>query len=78
MGNILSEIITLLVSGITDFAAGLGEGISALAQSIFLEVGVNGATTLSTFGGLIVVFAAISLTIGLSRLIFRWVSSFGH
>ena len=43
-------------------ATGIGQGLSALANSIFLETPSNSTTPqLSTFGGLIVVFAGIAL-----------------
>ena len=77
MSTLLQEIISLLVSGITGLASGIGSGLSSLVQSIFLEVGTDGAMQLSVFGGLIVVFAGISLAIGLSRWVVNWVTSLG-
>lgn len=79
MTALLQEIIALLVSGITGIATGIGEGLSNLVQSIFVTVGTDGAVEgLSTYGGLIVVFAGISLAIGLSRFVVNWVSSLGN
>lgn len=78
--QVVSAIVEILVSGLTEFATGLGEGIGALAKALFFETtgtGADATTTLSVFGILICVFAAISLTIGLSRLIFHWLSSLG-
>lgn len=78
MTTILTEIISLLVAGISGLATGIGEGLSNLVQSIFLTVGEGGAIEgLSTFGGLIVVFAGVSLAIGLSRWVLNWVTSLG-
>ena len=77
MGSVLSDIITILVDGITEYAAGFGAGLGAAAEAIFLTTGEGGAQTLSTFGGLIVVFAALSLAIGVTKLIFNWVTSLG-
>ena len=77
MSGVLQEIITLLVSGISQMATGIGSGLSALANAIFLDTtGTNPA--LSTFGGLIVVFAGIALAIGLSRYVVNWVTSLGN
>lgn len=73
---ILTQIIEILVGGITGIAEGIGAGLSTLAQAIFLT-GDGDAQTLSTFGILIVVFAGISLAIGLSRLVVRWLSTLG-
>lgn len=81
MSAVLQEIITLLVSGISQMATGIGSGLSALATAIFLEnTGTAQAPSyaLSTFGGLIVVFAGIALAIGLSRFVVNWVTSLGN
>lgn len=73
---ILSQVIEILVGGITGIAEGIGAGLSTLATSIFLS-GEGETQTLSTFGILVVVFAGISLAIGLSRLVVRWISTLG-
>lgn len=77
MEAILTEIISLLVGGITGIAAGIGEGLSALATNIFLTGDATNGYELSVFGGLIAVFGGISLAIGLSRLVVKWVASLG-
>lgn len=77
MTELLTEIISILVSGITGIASGIGQGLSELVQTIFLETSTEGAMQLSTFGGLIVVFAGVSLAIGLSRWVVNWVTSLG-
>lgn len=76
MSAVLSEIITLLTSGLTQMATGIGGGLTALVTSIFIDTTGDGMT-LSVFGGVVVVFAGISLAVGLSRLVVRWVSSLG-
>lgn len=74
--NILTEIINLLVGGISGVATGIGQGLSTLAQSVFLDT--SGATpTLSAFGALVVIFAGISLAIGLCRWVVNFVTSLG-
>ena len=78
MTTVLTEIIALIVSGITGIASGIGAGLSELVQAIFLEVSETGDIEgLSIFGGLIIVFAGISLAIGLSRWVVNWVTSLG-
>ena len=57
----------------TGIAQGIGEGLSTLVTSIFL----TSTGGLSVFGTLVVVFAGISLAIGLCRLIVRWLSTLG-
>lgn len=80
MTAILTEIISILVGGIQGIAAGIGGGLSTLVKEIFLTTtgtGEAAVTSLSTFGSLIVVFAGISLAIGLSRWVVNWVTSLG-
>lgn len=74
MTAIFSEIIKILIAGITGIAQGIGSGLTTLAQSIFLG---TEAGTLSVFGGLVVVFAGISLAIGLCRWVVDWITSLG-
>lgn len=75
--ELVTEIVEILVSGISGIASGIGEGLSTLAQAIFMTTAEGGTQTMSTFGILIVVFAGISLAIGLSRLVVSWISSLG-
>lgn len=78
--QIMQAIIEILVGGISEVAKGIGGGLSTLAQSVFLTTTGEGAaatTSLSTFGVLIVVFAGISLAIGLSRWVVNFVASLG-
>lgn len=78
MPAVLNEIIELLTSGVTGIATGIGSGLSNLVQNIFLEVGTGGEVEgLSTFGGIIIIFAGVSLAIGLSKLVVHWVTSLG-
>ena len=76
MSAVLTEIIDILGSGIGGIATGIGSGLTSLVSNIFLDV--EGDTTkLSVFGGVIVVFAGVSLAIGLSRWVVNWVTSLG-
>lgn len=77
MSSVLQEIITLLTSGITQLASGIGSGLKELVTGIFLDTTGN-STALSTFGGVIVVFAGVALAIGLSRWVVNWLTSFGN
>lgn len=74
--GILTEIVQILVGGITGVAQGIGGGLQALATNIFLE-GTGDTQTLSVMGTLIVVFAGISLALGLSRWVLNFVTSLG-
>ena len=74
--EIVSEIVTILTSGITTFAQALGGGISQFAQSLaFTGTGEN--QTLSIYFVLVLVFAGVSLVISLTRRIFDWLSTLG-
>lgn len=79
MASVLQEIVSLLVAGITGIASGIGQGVSSLVQNIFLTG--NGTTdspyALSTFGGVVIVFAGISLAVGLCRWVMSFVTSLG-
>ena len=76
MSSILTEIIQLLTGGITGIASGVGQGLQSLVTSIFIDS--SGTTqSLSVFGGVIVIFAGVSLAIGLCPLIFHWLTSMG-
>lgn len=77
MSAVLIEIIELLTDGLVAFGEGIGSGVSSMVTSLFLT-GTGETMTLSTFGGLIVIFAGIALTIGLSRWIMNWVTSLGN
>ena len=79
METILTEIIELMIGGITGIAGGIGSGLSELVSNIFLKVGETGTIEgMSVFGGLIVVFAGVALAIGLSRWVVNWVTSLGN
>lgn len=75
--EILNEIVGILVGGITGVATGVGQGLQSLATNIFLETGEGGVQSLSVMGTLIVVFAGISLALGLSRWVLNFVTSLG-
>lgn len=74
MTAILQEIISILVAGISGIAKGVGEGLTTLTQALFLG---SEPGSLSVFGGLVVVFAGISLAIGLCRWVVDWITSLG-
>ena len=74
---IMTEIIGIIVSGLTGIGEGIGGALSSMATAIFLQ-GSGDAKTLSVFGTLIVVFAGISLAFGLTRWVLNFVASFGQ
>lgn len=77
---LMSDIIKILVGAIKEFATGIGEGLSSLAQSIFLVTtgeAASATTTLSVFGIVILIFAGVSLAVGLSRWVVNFITSLG-
>lgn len=79
MANILTEFIQLLVGGITELAAGIGNGVNGFVQDLFLTVGTDGTVTgLSTFGGVVAIFGGVALATGITKLIFNWIRSIGN
>ena len=78
MSAVLQEIISLLTAGISQIATGIGAGLSNLVTEIFLKVSETGEVMgVSTFGGVIIIFAGVSLAIGLSTLVVHWITSLG-
>lgn len=79
MATVLTEFINILVGGVTTMATGLAGGIVAMAKALFLEVSEQGAVTgLSIFGGIVAIFAGISLAVGITTRVYLWVTSLGH
>ena len=75
--SILTDIIGILTGGLVETGSAIGEALSSMAEAVFLT-GTGESQTLSTFGTLIVVFAGISLALGLSRWVINFVASFGR
>lgn len=76
MTGVLSEIVQILVGGITQMASGIGSGLNTMVTSLFID---NSGTTstLSTFGGVVAIFGGIALAVGLTTLVTKWVMSLG-
>lgn len=75
--ELMNDIITILVGGITQVGTAIGEGLSTLVTKIFTVAGAEGALELSTFGTVIVIFAGISLALSLCYLIVHWIGTLG-
>lgn len=75
--EIVTEIVEILVSGLTSLGTGIGSGVANFASALaFTGTGDN--QTLSVYFILVIVFAGVSLAIGLTTLIFNWLSSLGN
>ena len=74
--QILTEIIELLSGSLISLGNAIGKGLSSMVQSLFLDTSAD-TTKLSTFGMVIMIFAGISLAIGMTKWVTNFVSSFG-
>lgn len=77
---LVTEIISILTSGISGIATGVGGGLSTLAKGIFFETTTAGDTSttgLSVLGVCIITFAAISLGLALCRWVLNFFTSLG-
>lgn len=70
---IMSEIVSILTSGITDFGSGLAGGINGYVKALF----ISSSGRLSTTAVIISVFAAIALVTGITALVWNWISTLG-
>lgn len=74
--EIISEIVSVLVSGLTSFGQGIGRGISDIVTAMMFT-GSGESQKLSPYFVAVLVFAAVALTIGLTRLVFNWLGNLG-
>lgn len=77
MTAIMSEIVNLIVSALSGIGEGIGGALTSMATAIFLE-GTGETQSLSVFGGLVIIFAGISLAFGLTRWVLNFITSLGN
>lgn len=78
MTAVLTEFVKILVGGIVDLAKGIANGVAEMATALFLKTGEQGAVTgLSTFGGIVAIFAGLALAVGITTKVYLWVTSLG-
>lgn len=75
--QIVTEIVNILVSGLTSLGTGIGSGVANFAKALAFE-GTGENQTLSTYFILILVFAGVALAIGLTTKIFNWLQNLGN
>ena len=79
--NLVTEIVEILVAGISELGSGIGSGITNFVQSLaFVTVGegTSATTSISPYFVLVLVFAGVALAVGLTTRIFTWLSSLGN
>jgi len=79
VANALSQFVDILVGGIVDLAEGIATGVSTMAQALFLEVDstTHAVSGLSTFGGIVAIFAGLALAVGITTRVYLWITSLG-
>ena len=75
--EIVQEVVSILVAGITQLGQGIGSGISAFATALAFQ-GTGENQTLSVYFILVCVFGGIALAVGLTTKIFNWLSNLGN
>ena len=79
MATVLQQIVDILVGGLTNMATGIAGGLNTMATQLFVTG--TGTTSdpyqLTVFGGIIAIFAGVSLAVGLTTLVTRFIMSFG-
>lgn len=74
---IVQAILDILFAGLTETGSAIGAGISSMVTSL-VYTGEGNAQTLSPFFILVVVFAAVSLGLALTRWVLNFATSFGN
>lgn len=80
MSTVLSEFVQILVGGISQLAQGIAAGVAEMAQALFLKVdsSTGAATGLSMFGGIVAIFAGLSLAVAITTKVYTWITSLGN
>ena len=80
MAAALQEFVQILVGGISDLATGIAQGVSSMAQELFLETDAttHAVTGLSVFGGIVAIFAGLALAVGITSKVYTWITSLGN
>lgn len=84
IGTALEQFVNVLVGGIESLATGIANGVVSMAKALFLDITpASGSTAevingLSVFGGIVAIFAGISLAIALTTRVYTWVTSLGN
>ena len=78
MGNVLTDFVDLLVGGIVSLAGAIATGVSTMAQALFLKVEGGVVVGLSTFGGIVAIFAGLALAVAITTKVYMWITSLGN
>lgn len=74
--TVIETLIDIMVSGISAFAVNIGKGINDVVVNVFVDTSQE-TFALTTFGGVVAVFAGLALAVGLSKLITSFIMRLG-
>lgn len=74
--NPVTDSISIIVSGLTEFGKGLGKGISDIVTAMMYS-GEGANRVLSPYFVFVLVFASVALCVSLTSLIFNWLRQLG-
>ena len=75
---IMTEIVTILISGLQSIGQGIGTALNDMVNALFITTPSGGTAQLSVFASVLVVFAGIALGLGLVRWVINFLASFGQ
>lgn len=78
IGAAFTAFLEILVGGIETVATGIASGANTYVMSLFFTSADGVITGLSAMGGIIAVFAGIALAIGLTKLLYSFITSLGN
>lgn len=78
IGAAFTAFLEILVGGIETVATGVAAGANTYVMSLFFTTTEGVITGLSPMGGIIAVFAGVSLAIGLTTLLYQFITSLGN
>jgi hypothetical protein len=74
--ELVTQIVQIIVSGITEMGKGIGSGISGAVQAMAFTTSGE-TTTMSVWFIVVLAFAGISLAVGLTRLVYTFLTTLG-
>lgn len=75
--DIVTQIVQILVAGITQLGQGIGTGISSFVEALAFT-GTGESRQMSVYFVMVCVFGGIALAVGLTTKIFNWLSNLGN
>lgn len=74
--TVIEQLIDILVAGIGTFGANIGQGLTDIVVNVFVDTSQE-TFALTTFGGVVAVFAGLALAVGLSKLVTSFIMRLG-